>query len=484
MARIVLVYPVTGLDVKGVSVWLPLSLLSVASTLVGSYDVTIVDQRVDPDWRGALRAALSADVLCVGISSMTGTQIRFGLEAARVVREAAPGLPIVWGGNHPTLLPEQTARHPLVDAVVMGEGEQTFKRMVDAMSRGEDWRRCPNIAFKGADGVVVRGTPYEFADPKTLPALPYHLVDVERYVSGRIMFGRPLRSLPFIGSSGCPYACTFCCQPVLSRRRWRKMDADVVAERTLELQRRYSLDAIEFHDEEFFVDRRRGAAIAERIGGAFKWYVQTRMDDLLHLDLPALERNGLAAVQPGLESGSDRILTLIQKGETVEDYRRANAALGRTGIHTTYNFMMGFPTESPRELRTTVELALELLEANPGAHVSSFYVFVPYPGSELFELAVRNGFVPPSDLEGWSVFTRHRVAAPWIDDKPTVEYLMVTSKFLDGRRLSPTLGDAWPAKQALAALSRRYRRAWRAGDFQMTWDVRLLSAAAAWALRG
>ena len=141
----------------------------------------------------------------------------------------------------------------------------------------------------------------------------------------------------------------------------------------MRLKEEYNLDAIEFHDEEFFVDRRRGALIAEMIAGDYQWYVQTRMDDLLALDLDALERGGLRVVQPGLETGSARILEMIQKGETIEQFRLANSKLASTSIRCTYNFMMGYPTETERDLEDTVDFALELIEANPNASVAGFY---------------------------------------------------------------------------------------------------------------
>ncbi|MCX5796730.1 MAG: radical SAM protein [Elusimicrobia bacterium] len=473
MAQIVLVYPLTGLDVRGLSVWLPLSALAVAAGVADSYDVAVIDQRVDPDWPRSLKRALGADTLCVGISSMTGAQIRHGLAAARLVRDAAPDLPIVWGGNHPTLAAAQTAEHPLVDIVVIGAGERTFRLLVDALRAGKDWRGVPNIAYKSEGGAVLQGEAGAPEDPEQLAELPYQLVDVENYVSGRMLFGRPVRSLPFITSFGCPHACAFCCQPVLSSRRWRRMSPEHAARRASVLAERYRLDAVEFHDEEFFADRDRGLRIAERIGGAFSWYVQTRMDDLLALDLAALEKNGLSAVQPGLESGSDRVLEFVRKQETVRQYRAANAALARTGIEATYNFMMGFPTETPPEVAATVDLALELLDANPNARVSGFYVFVPYPGSELYALAVKAGFAPPRSLEDWSLFTRHHISAPWIADREPLEYLMLTSKLIDGRRWRNVVGNPL-ARGLLSRLSRRYRADWKRHRFKMTWDTRLL----------
>src|SRR3989338_644604 len=479
MAQVILVYPFTGLDLKDFSVWLPLAVLNVASTLVKDYDVAVVDQRLDKEWAKTLSQHLNDDTLCVGIFSMTGTQIKQGLQVAAKVRQLAPQLPIVWGGNHPTLVVEQTAAHPLVDIVVQGEGEFTFRQLVDCFAQDRNWKETPNIAYKQDGKVVVQGKGRDFFDPAGMPELPYHLVDVSKYVYGRMSFGKPLRSLPFITSSGCPYACTFCCQPVLSNRRWRKMKPEVAVERVFKLVEKYNLEAIEFHDEEFFVDRKRGMAIADLIGGKFQWYAQTRMDDLLALDLNRLEKNGLKMVQPGLETGSPRILEMIKKEETIEQYRNANLALAATGIEATYNFMMGFPTETHEDLLSTVDLALELLKSNPKAHVSGFYVYVPYPGAELFHLALQEGFQYPSSLEEWGKFNRQHLNSPWVEEKLAVfKNLLFTSKLIDVERLIRTFENRPLIKKGLQSLSKRYRKFWEEHRFDLTWDVRLLAFAA------
>ncbi|MFO0981536.1 MAG: radical SAM protein [Planctomycetota bacterium] len=484
MAQVVLVYPITGLDLKGVSVWLPLSVLNVAATLADDYDVAIIDQRVDPDWRGALRAALNPDTLVVGISCMTGTQIRHGLEAARVVRDADPSIPIVWGGNHPTLLPQQTAEHPLVDCVVIGEGEHTFRAFVEAREadRGNGaWKRIGQIAFREHGTIVQHGATGKepFLDPDLLPPLPYHLVDVEQYVVNSFLFGKRVRSLPFISSTGCPFPCTFCCEPVLSSQRWRKMSAEVAFARVMSLVEKHRLDAVEFHDEEFFVDRRRGARIADMIGGRFQWYVQTRMDDLVALDemvgLRTLESNGLRAVQPGLETGSPRILKMIRKQETVADYRDANRRLARTAISGTYNFMMGFPTETVDDLMASVDLALEMMDANPNAHISGFFMYTPTPGAKLYELALQDGFRPPDRLEGWTAFNRQHLESPWIGERrDLLETLLFTSKLVDGERIQAAFRNRPLVRRVLKRLGERYRRMWRRHAFRRSLDVRLL----------
>jgi radical SAM superfamily enzyme YgiQ (UPF0313 family) len=485
MAQIVLVYPITGLDLPGVSVWLPLSVLTVAAPLVRDHDVVIVDQRVDPDWRRTLRSHLTQDTLAVGISSMTGTQIRHGLEAAREVRDADPGIPIVWGGNHGSLLPEQTAAHPLVDCVVIGEGEDTFRAFVEAREsdrRNGRWKQLGQIAYREDGRVVQHGATGQehFLDPDQVPPLPYHLVDVEKYVNNQFLFGRRVRSLPFITSTGCPYPCTFCCEPVLSSRRWRKMSPDVVMARVMDLVERFRLDAIEFHDEEFFVDRKRGARIAEMIGGRFDWYVQTRMDDLIALDehvgLDVLEKHGLRAVQPGLETGSPRILKMIQKQETIADFRDANQRLARTTISGTYNFMMGFPTETLEDLMASVDLALEMMDTNPNAHISGFFVYTPCPGAKLYELALEDGFQPPDRLEGWTAFNRQHLESPWIADrKELLETLLFTSKLVDGQRIKAAFAHRPVVRAVLERLGARYRKMWRTHAFERSLDVRLLA---------
>jgi hypothetical protein len=96
-----------------------LSVLCPASPLVDEgHDVTIVDQFADPDWEAKFRRALAERPVCLGVTCMTGPQILHALDACRIAKDAQPDLPIVWGGIHASLLPDQTLAHPLIDAVV------------------------------------------------------------------------------------------------------------------------------------------------------------------------------------------------------------------------------------------------------------------------------------------------------------------------------------------------------------------------------
>src|SRR3989344_6872310 len=118
------------------------------------------------------------------------------------------------------------------------------------------------------------------------------------------------------------------------------------------------------------------------------------MDSLLLLkdDLSLLVESGLESLQPGIESGSDRILGLIKKRETAEVYLEANRVLSGIDLRPLYNFMLGFPTETLDEMKATLNLAWRLLEENTKAMVAGVYVAVPYPGTELYEEALKHGF--------------------------------------------------------------------------------------------
>ena len=341
----------------------------------------------------------------MGISSMTGPQIKFGLQAARVVKET-----------------------------------------------GSDAEDVKGIVFK-KDGQIIKTEPEAPLDLNELPEPPYHLVDVEDYVGSQGRFqGEAERSLIFISSRGCPWQCAYCCNPKLSKRRWRSMSAEKTYERAIKLVEKYNLDAITFHDEEFLVSRSRAEKIAHLIGGQFKWWIQGRMDRLKDMDLSYLEKNGLCEVQPGIESGSDRILEMIKKGETVEDMLEANRALAKTNILPLYNFMVGFPTETHEELMQTVDLALRLLDENPKAQISGFYIFVPYPGTELFDLKT-----------------------PWVkDNEELFRNLIFSSKWVDGTRLQYRLKTAFRGLPIplffCEYLGRFYRRKWRKHIFRTCID--------------
>lgn len=474
MADILGVYPKTGYDIKNSSVELPLGLLSTVAAVHQDYNVKIIDQRVDENFQENLFNELSKVPRVVLIPSMTGTQLKYALDISRVVKNTSKST-VLWGGVHATLMPEQTIGHKLIDMIVIGEGEFVLQNLMAALDGKIALDSVNGVAYK-ENGSVKMNPRAESPNPNLIPEIPYDLVDIENYVkSGGIAFDDKERTLPFISSRGCPYTCTFCSTAGISKGNWRSMTAELTHERVMKMTRKYNLNVVKFYDENFTSNPKRAERIAELINGEVGWSMQARMDNMLITDMKKLEEGGLRVVEPGVESGSDRILKLINKAETKSTMIAANKKLADTNIKAFYNFMMGFPGETYDELMETVDLALQLIKDNPNAHITQFYIFVPYLGAPLFDYAVQQGFQVPKTMEEWIAFSRQQTYTPWIQDKKDMlETIMYTSKFVDGKRLCQVLRNTKVPKFFIRALSSNYRKNWEHHKFKKTASVKVL----------
>ncbi len=478
MSDVVIIYPKTGFDTKGVTVTLPLSILGAASGLVKDYSVKLIDQRTQDDWKAVLKREITEkNAKVVAVSSMTGTQIYFALEITIAAKEIDPDIPVIWGGMHATLMAEQTLRHPKIDFVMKGEAELSFPAFMRELTGARSYQSVGGLCWKEKDGTIRINADGPTPDINALPDLPYEGLNIEDYTQPtEYLFGGISRLLPYQGSRGCPYKCTFCSEPVLTKV-YRMVKAERFYEQTMKLKERFNLDHIPFYDEEFFVNVRWANRIAEMVNGQYTWIAQTRADDLLRIDLDKMEKCGLRVVWPGLESGSNRVLEFIKKRQTVNQYLEANRKLAATNIVPKYNFIIGYPGETLEELNATVDLTLQLLKDNPKAVVNSFSPFTPLPGTELLDISVKEyGFKPPQTLEEWVGISRRQLPAPWMREKGKLEMhknLMYTSVFLNtAKRFAQ---DYWWAPQfAFDWYSKLIEHRWKKHTYERTVDIRLM----------
>lgn|GEM_PF-2723048 len=135
----------------------------------------IVDEQLEDDPLGHLRA-LAADTLAMGITAMSEYQLQGALAAAEAMRSVNPGLPLIWGGWHASLLPEQTARDPLVDVVVRGPGEHTLRELLERIAAGKGWEGVPGTTYRRGDEIVSEADrPFTGIDPdRQLPCCAGH----------------------------------------------------------------------------------------------------------------------------------------------------------------------------------------------------------------------------------------------------------------------------------------------------------------------
>lgn len=393
---------------------LPLSVLTVARVPAAEgYEVHIVSSALYDD---PLAEVLShaGDSICVGISAMTGFQIRDGLRIARAVKQRYPEVPIVWGGWHPSILPEQTLNDEAVDIVVCGYGDRTFPELVHALEERAELKGIKGLVVKNRDGSITRNAPRLLEDLDDLPSIPYHLVEVERcfFVSE---FGK--RTIPHISSYGCPHRCAFCVEPIVNQRRWKAFSAERVVEEWEMLWKRYGADGIAAIDSNFFVDKKRVYEICQGLlkkGVKIRWGCASgRIPQLVRYEpeiWEAMERSGCSTILVGSESGSQDALNLISKDMDVEETVRFAELAKRHHIKIFYSFMVGLPwssdlrrnrVEVEKEYRATLALIQRLLKVSDRNRFM-YFMFLPYPGAPLYDRAVQLGLQVPDSLEGWS----------------------------------------------------------------------------------
>ena len=396
----------------------PLALIHLAAPLVeDGCEVRIVDSAVTPDCvREVVEACEGAT--CLGISMVTGPMITQGVEVARAVRARHPGLPIVAGGWHASILPEQTLRSPCFDAVVKGQGEVTFREMVARYARGE--RDLDGIAgcFFKRGGTVVANPPRGYTDINALPRRPFQLVDFEQYA--RKCGG--LRWILYCTSHGCPWDCSYCSNASVYGRNWKPMEADSTVEEMAELVRRYRLSVVDIIDDNYLVRRDRALEIAEGLlksAPPFAYYMQTRTDQMDRLsddELALLARSGLRRIFFGLESGSVKVMRSVNKRLDLETAYRTAERCARVGIRPSFNLIFGLPAEEEEDLRDTMAVVDRIGRANPQADFFT-NIFSPYPGSPIWPLAVERGVREPRTLEEWAEFYPKVQVLPWLQGR-------------------------------------------------------------------
>ncbi len=430
-------------------VCLPLGLLSVATPLdVAGYQVRILDQRIEPDWERSLLAELESKPICVGVTVMTGSQIWWALKASEMVKRYSD-VPVVWGGVHPSLFPQQTLENPYVDIVVQGEGEETFLELVQALGNGQPLAEVKGIWYKEG-GEIKQNPSRPFIDMNQQPPLSYHLVDLKMHmlsVSGRDCL--------FIETSrGCPFNCAFCYNINFHRRQWRALTADETLLRIKRVVDEYGVEAIAFSDDNFFTRLDRAHQILE--GMAQQWpnivwgKGDIRLDTLSQLDddfLQLIDRSGCVSLMIGIESGSQRITDLLRKEIDVSQAVSVNKRLANYQIQPCYLFMAGLPGETEADLSETASLMLRLADENEKA-VVSVSIYIPCPGAELFDTSVQYGLGIPQKLEEWIPFSRlnRRLDYPWLspERKRLVQMLSFCSSFLAKGRSLRLFGDPSP----------------------------------------
>ena len=407
---------------KTMSGRVPFSLVHLYNYLQGSgFKIRIVDERFVSDMP-SLIDGLGKNVLCFGISSFTGVQIKYGLKIASLLKNKYPHIPIIWGGWHPSMLPDQTLQHPLVDIVVRGQGEETFKSLLYALSEGKD--------LSGVNGISYKLNKENLHNPnrELLPVLEnmkinYECVDVEKYVYMPPWGNRNDRALGIITGLGCAFNCGFCSVPSIYMQRCLYKNIDAVLEEVDYFVDRYKINSVTIDDDNFFMKPARVKKFCEGLIDKpyrIAWEATAHVSQLLkNYDdgfLTLVKESGCKELRIGAESGSDEVLSAINKKVTVSQTFECVMKTKAAGIGLHLSTIVCFPNVSPREITNTMEMILTCKEIDRNVDFRIFF-YTPYPSTAMYKAAIEKGMKEPKSLEGWAEHTLRKFRAPWVKKK-------------------------------------------------------------------
>ncbi|HOE10011.1 MAG TPA: radical SAM protein [bacterium] len=409
--HIVLIRPPTGAPrLSFLSLQPPINLAYLAAAVrPANFQVEIWDYGMDPFSRDDLemRAQRFRPGL-VGISCLTPT-IPFGYEIATAVKEISPDTKVVMGGSHSSALPQQTLEEcPALDAVVVGEGEQTFLECAERVRSGNSLVGCAGLAHRQGGSLIVEPPRPLVSSLDELSFPARELLDHERY--SKVQHSRGISEqfgpqTEIFTSRGCPGRCIFCAVNVNygSRVRFRSVE-NVLAE-VEECQRCFGIRHFIIQDDTFNLRESRVADLMRgfRKLGVPSFSCDARVDTVSREMLAEMARSGCRKISFGVESGSPRILALNGKGILRDQVVRAFAWAREVGIELLEaTFMIGsHPDETEEDLRQTQDLIREI---RPDILFCS--VAVPYPGTELRNLLQQADCYPSEEhWEHFAMFT-------------------------------------------------------------------------------
>ena len=462
---------------------LPMSILSLGALLENRYPYQIVDGNFEADLQAKLvHTVLENNVRYLGITVMPGPQLLQAIPITRNLKRLFPGLQIVWGGYFPSLHADVVLRSGFVDYVIRGQGELSFLELIEALESGGAVDSIPGLSFRRGDE-IVHNPKRPVTDPNTLPSLPYHHVDMKRYI-GRTYLGS--RTMTYHSSFGCPFLCGFCAVAAIYKSRWVGKRAAAVVDEILMFKEQHGVNAVEFVDNNFFVAEKRTQEIASGLAGqGIAWWAEARPDTLmLYSDATwkAMHESGCKMIFFGAESSSENVLDLMDKGgkQTPDMVLELAARAKAFDIIPEFSFVLGTPSDDVEaQIDRDIRYIRRIKKINPNSEIV-IYVFSPvfYDDADLLQKSKEFGFRFPEHLEEWlepqwtSFDMRKQPLTPWLKPRH-FEQIFNFERVLNAR--FPTVSDiklkAWQTSILKTLGAWRYQL----GFYAAPWEIRLVA---------
>jgi len=327
----------------------------------------------------------------IGLSAILLEYLSFH-QYAEALKKAVPHAHIVAGGPYPSTDPVAVLAHECVDCAVMGEAETTFPELIDAMANGRPWDALPGLAVRRNGGVEHTRAREFIADLDSLPYPDWDALDLPAYAhTDRFSNLPPGPYMTIFTSRSCPYHCIYC-HNIFGKTFRARSPENILGEIRI-LHDRYGIRDLEILDDCFNLDHARAMEICGRIiASGMKLRLSfpngVRADRLDKELITKLGAAGARHICVAIESASPRIQKMIRKNLDLDKATRAICDITRAGIFCHGFFMLGFPTETPDEIRQTIRFATA-----SRLHAASFFVAKSMPGTEMHRMAGEMGLL-------------------------------------------------------------------------------------------
>ena len=443
---------------------IPNSILSIASSIEGIKEYALVDGNLENDPFSKILAYLNTgEYKFFGCTVMPGPQLKQAIPFSKKVHEIFPEVTIIWGGYFPSNQHRVVLNSGFVDYIINGPGEKVFPALLDVLEKnspGLEFTRSqllllPNLIFKDGERIVINPKD-EIYDQDTLPQLPYENLNsfypIGNYL-GKSYLGT--RTIAYHSSIGCPFTCSFCAVVPIYNARWKGKSAYLIYKDIKYLKEHFGGNAIEFHDNNFFVSEKRTVEFSKLIRhDNMVWWGEGRIDTIDNYSdesLVLMRESGCKMIFFGAETGNDAVLKRMDKGgkQTGKQIREFVSRMKKFNIIPEYSFVLGTPGDNEEETWKQIHFDIgfirEVKEINPDTEII-IYVYSPVPteGSALYQEVLKSGFQFPQNLEDWisplweNFDLRKNPLTPWL--KPEmVDYIKNFETVLNG--YYPTVSD-------------------------------------------
>ena len=415
---------------------LPLEMLTISAFPDrDGYEIVIVDGSLytqDEAHRRVVEACEGA--LLYATTGILGFMVTDGFACSTKVKARFPKLPMIIGGWFASVRPELQLATGLYDAVVLGQGELTFRDVVQAIDAGTPLEQVDGLAL-WRDGAVVKTAKRGVVGWDQVLNAAWHLIDIGPYRERQLAEGshkhilrmptppaigsrKPYFGITYFSSYGCPEPCTFCCSPIVTDRRWKAMPAARMLDDLAGLQERWGFDTVRFHDANFGVQQKRTAEFAQGMlarGLKFWWNAFIETHSILHYEpavLDAMAASGLYVAEIGAEAGTNEMMKRIGKPIVDDDNIHAAVEMDKRGVCASVTYIIGYPGESAESMIATIDQCRRLHVAAPLAR-PTVWPYRPIPGTVMWDEAIALGYQPPRRIEEWGSIGEYHLEETW-----------------------------------------------------------------------